>query len=227
MPQNSKIDDNMSFPEIGPAHAPEIEKISGWNFQNLPIRVKFSPFVERDWLLFLLMKSGPNSLLDLVFSLNKFQHHDPDSKQFLYFGDGVVWVESLQASWANGEKMQNSIEGFAVGEMLNMMMNNGNKVLSRIKIRCSGIWYPRWFRSNASPLYIEIRCSGICANRGLSSALIFYPFPWKNHHYYVSMVSKSVMILEKPDQADVSRKNYHCTLCRALRTLELCCALLP
>ena len=33
--------------------------------------------------------------------------------------------------------MQNSIEGFAVGEMLNMMMNNGNKVLSRIKIRCS------------------------------------------------------------------------------------------
>ena len=93
-----------------------------------------SPFVERDWLLSLLTKSGLNNLLDLVFSLSKFQHHDSDSKQFLYFGDGVVWVESLQASWANEEKMQNSVEGFAVDGMLNMMMNNGNKVLSRIKI---------------------------------------------------------------------------------------------
>ena len=35
------------------------------------------------------------------------------------------------------------------------------------------------------------------------------------------------MILDKPDQVDVSRKNYHCTLCRALRTLELYCARLP
>ena len=38
--------------------------------------------------------------------------------------------------------MQNSVEDFAVDGMLNMMMNNGNKVLSRIKIRCSGIRIP-------------------------------------------------------------------------------------
>ena len=78
------------------------------------------------------MKLGLNSLLGLVFSSNKYQRHGPDSKQFLYFDDGEVWVESLQASWLNEEKMQNLVEGFAAGEMLDMMMNNENKVLRMI-----------------------------------------------------------------------------------------------
>ena len=98
-----------------------------------PSKFGVLPFVAQDWLLFLSMNSDLNSLLDLVFSSNKFQRHDPDSKQFLYFGDGAVWVESLQASWSNGEKMRNWVEGFAAGEMLNMMMNNENKVLWRMK----------------------------------------------------------------------------------------------
>ena len=136
------------------------EAFQNWtHVPRWPSSLKFLPFVERDWLLSLLMKSGPNSLLGLVFSLNKFQHHDPDSKQFLYFGDGVVWVESLQASWPNGEKMQNSIEGFAVGEMLNMMMNNGNKVLSRIKIRCSGICATSRFIADTSECKIRLGCT--------------------------------------------------------------------
>ena len=33
----------MNFPEIGPAHAPEIEN-SGWVFQDLPIRVQNKDF---------------------------------------------------------------------------------------------------------------------------------------------------------------------------------------
>lgn len=164
--------------------------------------------------------------------------------------------------------MQNSIEGFAVGEMLNMMMNNGNKVLSRIKIRCSGICATSRFIADTSECKIRLGCTNftltcdwnllthqskpfhhrnfstntdfhvvkwctfICARPTLTvlcvhTQLIFYPFPQKNHRYYVSMVSKSAMILEKPDQVDASRKNYHCTLCRALRMLELCCAPLP
>ena len=62
--------------------------------------------------------------------------------------------------------MQNSIEGFAVGEMLNMMMNNGNKVLSRMKIRCSGICSARYFGGNT----LE---SGIIALLTVTAGLMF------------------------------------------------------